>query len=100
MPKINIEENTENEPEKIVENKIEEPKLEKPIEDKKEKPIEEVKEIGLALDSIKFKILRVDYNGIFGADENGNGMDIPIPKQYKNKELKAGDTIFVSKSEL
>jgi|WetSurSiteA1Bulk_404760.scaffolds.fasta_scaffold00089_10 hypothetical protein len=105
MPKKSIEENTNNEYEENMDNKIEEPvfenKVEEPVfENKVEEPIKEPTKNKLALDSVQFTIRRVDWAGLYVVDSKGNGSDIPIPREYKNKVLKAGDIILVSKSEL
>lgn len=101
MLKKNTEENTNEEFEQSEEIKTEETVIENKTEKAVEEPaIEEPEKEMVALNSEAFTILRVDANGLFVADSNGNGRDIFVPKQYKIENLKAGDTILVSKSEL
>jgi FKBP-type peptidyl-prolyl cis-trans isomerase 2 len=90
MPRKNIDEEI---------NKKEE--LEFPVEsgDVIEK-IEEIVETKPVSEKIQFTIRRVDAGGFYVVDINGNGTNVAVPKEYKNKNLKAGDIIYVSKSEL
>lgn len=94
MPKKDIEENIENK---------ESEKIELPVEPISEKIIEDVRDVletKSHSDKIQFTIRRVDAGGFYVIDGNGNGTIIAVPKEYKNKNLKAGDIIYVSKSEL
>lgn len=96
MPKKNIEEDTNEEFKIEVENEIEEPVLENKVVE----PVEKLEKKELALDSIMLTIRRVDAGGLYVIDNKGNGIILATPKEYKNKVLKAGDIIYVSKSEL
>jgi len=96
MPKKSIEENIDNEFEKIEKSEIEEPVF----KNKTEESIEESTEKEVALNDIQLTIRRVDAGGLYVVDSKGNGINLATPKRYKNKVLKAGDIILVSKSEL
>lgn len=80
--------------------KEENEEFEKEAELKKEEFVEEFVSKKPVSEKIQFRIIRIDYNGLYVADEKGNGRDILVPKEYKIKDLKAGDIIYVSKSEL
>ena len=97
MPKKNIEENTDENIEENKEINVENTTIENIVE---EIPVEKSEKNDIALNDVEFTIQRISGGGLYVVDTNGNGTDIPIPKKYKNKDLKVGDTIFVSKSEL
>ena len=97
MPKKNIEENIDNREKESIEFPVE------PVFDLKESEevIEEIEksvESKPTSDKFPFTILRVDSAGFYGIDSNGSGTEIAIPEEYKNKKLKAGDIIYISKS--
>jgi 3-dehydroquinate dehydratase len=99
MLKKNIEEDIDKKENEKIELSIE------PVFDLKESEevIEEIKEVlesKPASDKIQFTIRRVDAGSFYVVDNKGNGTHIAVPKEYKNKNLKAGDIINVSKSEL
>lgn len=94
MPRKIIEDSTEENIEEIIESEITESvetnNVAKEIKLEKEENSEK----------FQLKIKRVNVNGLYVTDINGNGLDIRIPKEYKIEDLKAGDIIYVSKSEL
>jgi len=94
MPKKDIEENTNNKENEKIELPVE------PISEEVIEKIEEVLESKATSEKIQFTIRRVDAGSFYVVDSNGNGTHIAVPKEYKNKNLKAGDIINVSKSEL
>jgi hypothetical protein len=93
MPKKSIEENIDDKFEKTEEKEIEFPN--EPIFNSEEEVIEEIAESKPASKKIPFRILRVDWGGFYGIDDKGNGMEIPIPEEYKDKKLKADDIIYI-----
>jgi hypothetical protein len=95
MPKKSMDENIDDKFEETEEEKIEFPN--EPIfnSEEKEEIIEKIVESEPAPKKTSFRILRVDWGGFYGVDDKGNGMEIPIPKEYKDKKLKAGDIIYI-----